>query len=61
MHKVGDYVSFKYDVEQSGPIEKITNGHYGKVYHVRAFHGEYINDHQGGNIIQLQERDLWVE
>lgn len=58
--KVGDYVGFKYDIEQKGKVEKIGRNDYNgeKVYYVRAFHGEYVNN-QTGTVIELYDSDIW--
>jgi hypothetical protein len=58
--KVGDYVCFKYDIEQGGEILSVKRGNYGKEYTVRAFHGGYV-DNIDGTVISLQPRDCWVE
>jgi len=59
---VGDYVCFKYDVEQCSKIEKVINRGYGrKEYVVRAFHGEYVDDHIDGTVITVQPRDCWID
>jgi len=47
--KVGDWVEFKYDIEQSAKVEKIANG---RIY-VRAYEGDYVNN-QTGTVISLR-------
>lgn len=58
--KVGDTVCFKYDVEQCGKIEKITSNVYGKKFHVRAFHGDYVMDRYKGVLVTLAPDDIWL-
>lgn len=57
--KVGDYVGFKCDIEQTGEVVKITHDRYrGTIYHVRAFHGEYVNN-ETGSVIDLGADEIW--
>ena len=58
--KVGDYVGFKCDIEQSGRIEKITRDHYGVTLHLvneHGFEGGYIG---GETTHQERAEDCWV-
>jgi hypothetical protein len=59
--KVGDYVSFKSDVEQGGKITKIVKGNYGaqlSLYSEHGFHGDYI----GGQTTTTESAsDCWLE
>jgi hypothetical protein len=58
--KVGDFVGFKYDVEQSGKVEKIKTDWTGeKTYLVRAKEGGYVTDQIRGELVELREEDLW--
>jgi hypothetical protein len=59
--KVGDYVSFKYDVEQTGPIVKIEyRRDLGEtVYTVLATRGEYVRNRNVGVHVQLGEDEIW--
>ena len=58
--KVGDFVCFKYDIEQCSEVLAVKRGHYGKEYVVRAYDGGYV-DSVDGTLITLQPRDCWVE
>jgi len=55
-----DYVGFKYDIEQTGIVEKIgCNWNDGKtVYYVRAFEGEYVN-RDTGTVVVLYAEEIW--
>jgi hypothetical protein len=59
--KIGDWVCFKSDVEQSGQIVDIKSSYMGKSLTLESkygFHGDYI----GGQTITTEEaRDCWVE
>jgi hypothetical protein len=58
--KVGDYVGFKYDVEQTGKIERIENDRYnGLTYYVRATHGEYVSNRSVGVLVALGSDEIW--
>lgn len=58
--QVGDYVSFKSDIEQSGQIVEIKQSYTGKALvleNKHGFHGDYI----GGDTITTQlARDCWI-
>jgi hypothetical protein len=58
--KVGDTVSFKYDVEQSGSVTKIENAQSGegRVFHVIATKGAYVSP-KGGSLVVLGEDEIW--
>lgn len=60
--KVGDYVCFKSDVEQSGKIIRIEAGRaYGRTLtleNLNGFHGDYIG---GQTVTTVQAADCWVE
>jgi hypothetical protein len=60
--KVGDYVGFKSDIEQSGKIKKIERSAFGGTQLVleneNGFHGDYI----GGETITVElATDCWVD
>lgn len=58
--KVGDWVSFKSDIEQSGKIIKIKPG-FGDTLvleNLNGFQGDYIG---GETVTQVSARDCWVE
>jgi hypothetical protein len=59
--KVGDWVSFKSDIEQSGQIVEIKSGYMGKALvleNKNGFHGDYI----GGDTITTElASDCWVD
>lgn len=59
--KIGDWVCFKSDVEQSGQIVDIKSSYMGKSLTLESkygFHGDYI----GGQTMTTEEaRDCWVE
>jgi hypothetical protein len=59
--RVGDYVFFKSDIEQSGRIIEIKSSYMGKslvLENKYGFHGDYI----GGETITTElARDCWVE
>jgi hypothetical protein len=59
--KVGDWVCFKSDIEQSGQIVEIKSSYMGKVLvleNKNGFHGDYI----GGDTITTEEAsDCWLE
>lgn len=60
--RVGDWVCFKYDIEQCGEVVKITRDWQGRrMFSVVARDGEYVDDHHDGNIIQIPARDCWIE
>lgn len=60
--RVGDYVCFKYDIEQCGEVVKITRDWQGRrMFNVIATDGEYVDDHNEGTIIQIPARDCWIE
>jgi hypothetical protein len=58
--KVGDYVGFKCDIEQSGKVVEIKKSYMGKVLVLEnksGFHGDYI----GGQTITTEEAsDCWI-
>jgi hypothetical protein len=57
--KIGDFVGFKYDVEQSGKVEEIKTDWNGeKIYVVLASQGGYV-DNVNGTLIDLLEEDIW--
>lgn len=60
--KVGDYVGFKCDIEQTGKITKIEN-HYGRVsFHLHnpdGFSGDYLR--YATDTIQDADRCWWIE
>lgn len=52
--KVGDRVAFKYDVEQTGTVEKISRSWNGeKVLTVRAFDGGYVMNRYDGQAVDV--------
>ena len=59
--KVGDYVSFKCDIEQCGQIVEIKQSYMGAslvLENKHGFHGDYI----GGSTITTElARDCWLE
>jgi hypothetical protein len=59
--KVGDWVCFKSDIEQSGRIVEIKQSYTGKALVLEnnnGFHGDYI----GGETITTElARDCWVD
>jgi hypothetical protein len=59
--KVGDWVCFKSDIEQSGQIVEIKSSYMGRVLvleNKNGFHGDYI----GGDTITTEEAsDCWLE
>ena len=59
--KVGDYVSFKCDIEQSGRIKKIVQGNRGPrllLESLYGFHGDYI----GGETEHYEDAvDCWLD
>jgi len=59
--KVGDWVGFKADVEQSGQIIEIKSSYMGQALVLEnrhGFHGDYI----GGSTITTElARDCWLE
>ena len=60
--RVGDWVCFKYDVEQCGEVVKITRDWQGRrMFSVVARHGEYVDDHHDGSVVQIPARDCWIE
>ena len=59
--KVGDWVSFKCDIEQSGQIVEIKTSYMGKALvleNKNGFHGDYIG---GQTVTTEQASDCWVE
>lgn len=59
--KLGDWVCFKSDIEQSGKIVEIKQSYTGKALvleNLNGFHGDYI----GGETITTElARDCWVD
>lgn len=56
--QVGDWVSFKCDIEQSGKIEAILSGNRLVLTNPNGFEGDYI----GGSETTIQSaRDCWME
>lgn len=56
--QVGDWVSFKSDIEQSGKIEAILGGNRLVLTNPNGFQGDYI----GGLETTIQSaRDCWLE
>ena len=58
--KVGDWIGFKSDVEQSGRIKKIKNGRYGKILvleNENGFKGDYI---RGSKEHTVYADECWV-
>lgn len=56
--KVGDWVSFKSEVEQSGKIEAILSGNRLVLTNPNGFQGDYI----GGLEATIQSaQDCWIE
>jgi hypothetical protein len=59
--KVGDWVSFKCDIEQSGKIVEIKQSYMGTslvLENPNGFHGDYI----GGETITTElARDCWID
>lgn len=59
---IGDYVSFKSDIEQSGQIVKIKKNFYGRVELVlenfNGFQGDYIG---GQTQTVVMAGDCWIE
>jgi hypothetical protein len=59
--KVGDWVSFKSDIEQSGQIVEIKQSYIGKALVLQnnnGFSGDYI----GGDTITTElARDCWID
>lgn len=56
--RVGDWVSFKSDVEQSGKIEAILSGNRLVLTNERGFQGDYI----GGSMTTIQSAvDCWLD
>lgn len=61
--KVGDYVGFKYDVEQGGQIVKIVRGRYGNadelhLYNEYGFEGHYA---RGTKNLVMMALDCWID
>lgn len=60
--KVGEYVSFKSDVEQCGKISKISGAGQNKSFTLvkgdEGFEGDYIG---GDNVTVQMASDCWVE
>lgn len=59
--KVGDSVGFKYDVEQFGPIVKISRDAYGPVFTVRATQGGYAEEAGGEAYPDFRFDELWFD
>ena len=60
--RAGDYVCFKYDIEQCGEVVKVSRDWQGRrVFNVVATDGEYVDDHEEGTIIQVLAKDCWIE
>lgn len=56
--RVGDWVSFKSDVEQSGKIEAVLSGGRLVLTNPNGFRGDYI----GGSMTTIQSaRDCWLD
>jgi hypothetical protein len=56
--KVGDYVGFKYDIEQTGKVIAIEKNSYGEtVYTVLATRGEYAS--RKGTPVVLGADEIW--
>jgi hypothetical protein len=59
--KIGDWVSFKSDIEQSGKIVEIKQSYMGAslvLENLNGFHGDYI----GGDTITTElARDCWLD
>ena len=59
--RVGDYVSFKSDIEQSGQIVEIKQSYTGKALVLENKHG-FSGDYIGGETITTElARDCWIE
>ena len=56
--KVGDYVSFKSDIEQSGEITKIYNNGMIQLHDPYGFKGDYI---RGEEYTIVRAKDCWIE
>jgi len=59
--KVGDWVCFKSDVEQSGKVVAIKKSYMGTALtleNLNGFHGDYIG---GSTVTTEQASDCWVE
>jgi hypothetical protein len=59
--KVGDYVGVKYDIEQSGKVERIEKSGRRDVYFVRLFEGNYVEDRQNGDLVPFRRDDIWID
>jgi hypothetical protein len=58
---VGDYVSFKCDIEQSGQIVEIKQSYTGRALVLENKHG-FSGDYIGGETITTQlARDCWLD
>jgi hypothetical protein len=58
--KVGDYVGFKYDIEQTGKVIAIKHDRYrGTIYTVLATHGEYVRGSRNGVPVDLSADEIW--
>lgn len=56
--RVGDWVSFKSDIEQSGQVSAVLSGSRLVLTNERGFQGEYI----GGSYTTIQQaRDCWLD
>lgn len=59
---IGDWVSFKSDIEQSGQIVKIKNSLFGKpelvLENLRGFQGDYIG---GQTQTVVAASDCWID
>ena len=59
--QVGDYIGFKYDIEQGAKVLKITQDRYGRrEFLVRATQGGYV-DNIDGTLITVPENDAWID
>jgi hypothetical protein len=59
--KIGDYVCFKSDIEQSGKIVDIKSSYMGVSLTLESQYG-FSGDYIGGDTITTQlARDCWVE
>ena len=59
--RVGDYVCFKCDIEQTGRIAGISNGVSGIVLileNINGFQGDYIG---GDTMTKQMARDCWID
>ena len=56
--KIGDYVGFKSDIEQSGKIVKIHRHGMITLYNEYGFQGDYIG---GQQYTDVSPKDCWVD